>query len=718
MSKANTFDFEKQPMLFGHPVGLFILFFTEMWERFSYYGMRAILVLYIISSATGDNPGLGWESSEALALYGWYTMLVYVMSIPGGILADKFIGQKKAVLYGGLTLVAGHGILAVEALWAFYTGLALIILGVGGLKPNISTMVGGLYRQGDERRDQGFTIFYIGINVGAFLSSLIVGAVGETIGWHYGFGLAGIGMLLGQIIFMIGQKYLKGVGEPPTKQKATAGEPADSSFGDLFQELFKSPLQLGITITLIAGSSILAFTAFEGTDRYLYTALFLFLSIVAGLMMMIYKEVNPIEKDRFMVLILSFLIIIVFWGAFEQAGGLLNIYTLNKIDRVVNFFTIDLLFYGAGGILVLLGIIHYFQKKDTYYLFLPIGVLILAGYGFYRSDIYQNPYEIPASVFQSVNALFIIIFGTLVGSFWIWWKHKGYESSSLVKMAVGTIIMGAGFLFMAKASAEVEQYGDKAALYLLILAYLLHTLGELCASPVALSFITKVAPVKYVSIMMGVYFAATGLGNKVAGAIGESSQLETVKAELVASPAEYDLAADTLIAKADDFEFTADAYLEGGRVVIREGGIDVKELLQLAPQDENLLAEFLREEAAKSETPLTAIVRMTYDQEAKAKVDNKEAEVDIGLYSGEIELFELQNEQEYKTFVGIFIFTAAFGVLLLLFFKRLKKLTHGAEDTTDTHFEEQEGYEIADQTDDKDEPTQDDDGSMLNPPKP
>lgn len=689
MSKTTTFNFDDQPMLFGHPVGLFILFLTEMWERFSYYGMRAILVLYIISSATGDNPGLGWESSDALALYGWYTMLVYVMSIPGGILADKFIGQKKAVLYGGLTLVAGHGILAIEALWAFYTGLALIILGVGGLKPNISTMVGGLYKQGDERRDQGFTIFYIGINVGAFLSSLIVGAVGETIGWHYGFGLAGIGMLLGQVVFMMGQKYLKGVGEPPSQQPKAAGEAADSSFGDLFRELFKSPVQLLITFGLILGSSVLAFLTFEGTDRYLYAALFLFLSIVAGMMMMIYKEVNRIEKDRFIVLILSFLIIIVFWGAFEQAGGLLNIYTLNKIDRMVNFFTIDLLFYGAGAVLLVLGALHYFQKKETYYLFLPIGALIIAGYSYYRSDLYTSGlYEIPAAVFQSVNAMFIIIFGTLVGSFWIWWKHRGYESSSLLKMAVGTIIMGAGFLFMAKASSDVEQYGDKAALYLLILAYLLHTLGELCASPVALSFITKVAPVKYVSIMMGVYFAATGLGNKVAGAIGESSQLETVSTELIASPVEYNLAADTLIAKADDFEFTANAYLAGGEVAIQEGGVDVMELLRLTPKNRELLVAYLQEEGASAEEPLTAVVRMAYDEEAKAAIKDEGEKVDISKYSGEIELFELQNQQEYKTFVGIFVFTGAFGLLLLLFFKRLKKLTHGAEDTTDSQSEE------------------------------
>ena len=179
-----------QKELFGHPIGLFVLFFTEMWERFSYYGMRAILVLFIYTSI--EDGGMGWTKGEALELYGWYTMLVYVMSIPGGILADKLLGQKKAVMLGGLLLVAGHSILAIQAEWAFFTGLGLIVLGVGCLKPNISTMVGGLYAKGDDRRDKGFTIFYIGINIGAFLSALIVGYVGENIGWHYGFGLAGI----------------------------------------------------------------------------------------------------------------------------------------------------------------------------------------------------------------------------------------------------------------------------------------------------------------------------------------------------------------------------------------------------------------------------------------------------------------------------------------------------------------------------------------------
>ena len=272
----------EQREFLGHPVGLFILFFTEMWERFSYYGMRAILVLYLVQATTDSNPGLGWTNGEALALYGWYTMLVYVASIPGGWIADKFLGQKKSVLYGGILLVAGHSILAIEEYWAFYTGLGLIVAGVGMLKPNISTMVGGLYKQGDIRRDKGFTIFYIGINVGAFLSSLIVGYVGEVHGWHYGFGLAGIGMAMGLIQYLIGQKYLKNVGNYLGVSKNAAEK-----------EAMKKPL-------------------------------------------------TKIEKDRIIVLMISFLLVIIFWGAFEQAGGLMNIYAKEKTNRMLMGWEVQL----------------------------------------------------------------------------------------------------------------------------------------------------------------------------------------------------------------------------------------------------------------------------------------------------------------------------------------------------------------------------------------
>lgn len=394
----------------GHPKGLFILFFTEMWERFSYYGMRAILVLYMTAERAPDAlGGLGWSKADALSLYGTYTMMVYVMGVVGGYVADRFLGQRRAVLIGGLVLCAGHGVLAVSGLLSFYTGLVLIVIGVGLLKPNISTMVGGLYPQGDVRRDRGFTIFYIGINLGALLASLIVGSIGETIGWHYGFGLAGIGMLLGQIVYVAGQRTLGGVGDRVV-EKPAAGADAEPARG-----------------------------------------------------------MSPVERDRIKVLLISFSIVVVFWGAFEQAGGLMSLYTKEKIDRTI------------------------------------AGVVV------------------PASIFQGLNSFFIILFGSLVAAYWARRKTAGRESSSLFKMGIGTIIMGLGFVWMMFAALEADAKG-LAGLQWIVLAYLFHTIGELCLSPVALSFITKLAPARYASLMMGTYFALSGIGNKVAGMLGEGAQ--------------------------------------------------------------------------------------------------------------------------------------------------------------------------------------------------
>src|SRR5690625_3524091 len=207
-----------QKQLFGQPVGLYILFFTEMWERFSYYGMRAILVLYLVTETTKNNPGLGWSNGDALILYGWYTMLVYVACIPGGLIADNLLGQKRTVMWGAICLVIGHSILAVQAMWAFYMGLGFIVIGVGMLKANISTMVGGLYKKGDIRRDKGFTIFYIGINSGSLMATLIVGWLGTTKGWHVGFGVAGVGMFLGLVIYTWGRHFLVHVGNRLTSR--------------------------------------------------------------------------------------------------------------------------------------------------------------------------------------------------------------------------------------------------------------------------------------------------------------------------------------------------------------------------------------------------------------------------------------------------------------------------------------------------------------------
>ena len=604
---SNTFKLPHQKELFGHPVGLYILFFTELWERFSYYGMRALLTLYIATSATAIDPGLGWSNKDSIWLYGWYTMLVYVAAIPGGWLADKFLGQKKTVMLGGFLLCIGHLVLAIPGTTAFFSGLLLIILGVGGLKPNISTMVGGLYKQGDIRRDSGFTIFYIGINIGAFLSSIIVGLVAFKYGWHYGFGLAGVGMLLGQTVFIVGQKYLKHVGN----FLGNSGNLAD-------KEAMKKPL-------------------------------------------------DKIEKDRVIVLLISFLIVVVFWGAFEQAGGLMNLYTDAKVDRGIS-----------------------------------IGSWT----------------EIPAAVFQSLNAGYIIIFGTLIGGFWIWWKKQGKESSSIFKMAIGTIIMGFGYVFMMFASKEasLEAFG-KAAMFWVFLAYLFHTIGELCTSPVSLSFITKLAPVKYASIMMGVYFAATGFGNKLAGSIGEASQLESFSGNMVVSKQQIlpFMSKDSIqmknsnkeiIKKFDfpinqdkNFSLKSEVYIDNGQIVYKEieTGKNLNSLFALSTNEESNTKELLSiliERNITLSNPYHAKLVFEKDKDKAQITENKGDGKDYGV---SFVLEEQQSEVEYATFKWLVIFTVAFGLLLLLFLKRLKKLTHGAEDNeVEMHNKKTEGFELAD----------------------
>lgn len=588
----------------GHPIGLFVLFFTELWERFSYYGMRALLTLYIATSATAVDPGLGWSTKDAIWLYGWYTMLVYVASIPGGWIADKFLGQKKTVMLGGFLLCIGHGVLAIPSTIAFFTGLVFIILGVGGLKPNISTMVGGLYKEGDIRRDSGFTIFYIGINIGAFLSSIIVGLVAYKYGWHYGFGLAGIGMLIGQLVFIGGQKYLTHVGNFIGKSENPAEKAA-----------MKKPL-------------------------------------------------TKIEMDRVIVLLISFLIVIVFWGAFEQAGGLMNLYTDAKVDRSFNFAGLS---------------------------------------------------EIPAAVFQSLNAGYIILFGTVVGGFWVWWKKKGKESSSLFKMAIGTIIMGLGYVFMMFASNEASsvEFG-KAAMIWIFLAYLFHTIGELCTSPVSLSFITKLAPLKYASIMMGIYFAATGFGNKLAGSIGESAQLEAYEGTMTMSKEDtYKFTSKEeievkkkvdgkkVIEKVDaypidydkNFAIKTDLYLDNGEVVFKEykTGADLNNTFALEGSTESI-KNYLKENEVSSENPHHAKLVFEKDADKAQNIENLGDGKDYGV-SFVIE--EEQSKQEYKIFTFLTIFTVAFGLLVILFLKKLKKLTHGAEDKELSTNDETEGFEIA-----------------------
>lgn len=618
----------EQKQLLGQPVGLYFLFFTEMWERFSYYGMRAILVLYLVEETTSANPGLGWANGNALVLYGWYTMLVYVACIPGGLIADNWLGQKKTVMWGAISLVIGHSILAIEAMWAFYSGLAFIVIGVGLLKANISTMVGGLYAKKDIRRDKAFTIFYIGINLGALLAAISVGYVGERIGWHYGFGMAGIGMALGLIVYLIGQKYILDINtEAELTEEEKKEEKKEPSILDMYADLFKSPKQLLITGVLAAFSIYWIITTSIPNGL-----LFLFITAVVALMMMIYKDLSTrILKDRYLVLIIAFLMIIVFFGAFEQAGGLMSIYAKDKTAR---FISSD--FPLIGGL------------------------------------------QVPATWFQSLNSIFIIIFGVLIANFWARRKLKNKEASSLFKMAVGTIIMGLGFLFMAGAAAQYTPGVEKAAMYWLVLAFLLQTIGELCASPVSLSYVTKLAPVKYASLMMGLYFAATGFGNKMAGYIGSVSQSEPIKIELNAPQEEIIpfLSNDSTFVKNEDFVIHSEVYVKDGKfeTIDPKTGKSLLSLIRFEkPEQQQEAIANLTEDRVTKENPYHADLQFDKKESAKVSVHP------LG-YSGSFIIQEIQTESEFRTFIGITIFTALFGLLVILILKPLKRLTHGLED--------------------------------------
>jgi POT family proton-dependent oligopeptide transporter len=437
----------------GHPKGLFVCFATEMWERFSYYGMRALLILYLTKH---------WEFSDATSylIYGAYTSLVYIMPVFGGMLADQILGSKKAVTYGAILLVFGHlGMTVENSEQIFYLSLALIVSGVGFLKPNISTMVGALYEEGDPRRDSGFTIFYMGINIGAFTATLLCGYLGEQVGWAYGFGAAGIGMLFGLMIFLWGQKYLEGLAEPPSKKY-----------------LEKVPGMKGITYeywAYMSGILMVVATWFLVQNSQLVGQLlggFGVVFIGAWLLYALFR-CDPGERDRLIVVGILILFSLIFWALFEQAGSSLNILTDRGVDRVI---------FG---------------------------------------------WEVPASMFQSLNAGFIFTIAPLFAMLWIALAKRNMEPSTPIKFSIGIILVGLGFLALVYGMKSSE--GLQTGVLWIILIYLLHTLGELCLSPVGLSSVTKLSPQRIVGFMMGMWFFASAAGNYVAGLIAKATASES-----------------------------------------------------------------------------------------------------------------------------------------------------------------------------------------------
>ena len=430
----------------GHPKGLFVCFATEMWERFSYYGMRALLILYLTKH---------WEFTDATSylIYGAYTSLVYIMPVFGGMLADQILGSKKAVTYGAILLVFGHLGMTVESNeQIFYLSLALIVSGVGFSKPNISTMVGALYEEGDPRRDSGFTIFYMGINIGAFTATLLCGYLGEQVGWAYGFGAAGIGMLFGLIIFLWGQKYLEGLAEPPSNKYLQKMNGISYESWAYISGIF----MVLVTWFLVQNSQLV------GQLLGGFGAIF----IGAWLLYALFR-CAPDERDRLIVVGILILFSLIFWALFEQAGSSLNILTDRGVNRVI---------FG---------------------------------------------WEVPASMFQSLNAGFIFTIAPLFAMLWIALAKRNMEPSTPIKFSIGIIFVGLGFLALVYGMRSSE--GLQTGVFWIILIYLLHTLGELCLSPVGLSSVTKLSPQRIVGFMMGMWFFASAAGNYVAGLIARAT---------------------------------------------------------------------------------------------------------------------------------------------------------------------------------------------------
>ena len=430
----------------GHPKGLFVCFATEMWERFSYYGMRALLILYLTKH---------WEFTDATSylIYGAYTSLVYIMPVFGGMLADQILGSKKAVTYGAILLVFGHLGMTVESNeQIFYLSLALIVSGVGFLKPNISTMVGALYEEGDPRRDSGFTIFYMGINIGAFTATLLCGYLGEEIGWAYGFGAAGIGMLLGLFIFLWGQKYLEGLAEPPSNKYMTKVN------GISFENwaYISGVVMVLVTWFLVQNSQLVG--QLLGGFGVIFIGAWLLYALL---------KCAPEERDRLIVVGILILFSLIFWALFEQAGSSLNILTDRGVDRVI---------FG---------------------------------------------WEVPASMFQSLNAGFIFTIAPLFALLWIALAKRNMEPSTPIKFSIGIVLVGLGFLALVYGMNSSE--GLQTGVIWIVLIYLLHTLGELCLSPVGLSSVTKLSPQRIVGFMMGMWFFASAAGNYVASLIAKGT---------------------------------------------------------------------------------------------------------------------------------------------------------------------------------------------------
>ncbi len=438
----------------GHPRGLSTLFFTEMWERFSYYGMRGLLLLFLVASV--ETGGFGLTDRTAAAIYGLYVSSVYLLALPGGWIADRILGQRRAVFVGGCIIAAGHFSMAVPTVPSFYLGLCLIACGTGLLKPNVSAIVGDLYPEGGARRDAGFSVFYSGINTGAFIGPLVCGLLGERINWHIGFGAAGVGMVLGLIQYQRGAKYLGDAGL--RRSQGEAPNARRQAVRNLFVGLAVVGAAAGI-VALLQAAGVLHLTLPAVARRagvgILAIALLYFASVL------FFGKLAVAEKKRVFVIFIFFVASALFWAGYEQAGSSFNLFASRLTDRMI------------GG------------------------------------------FEMPASWFQSVPPICVILLAPVFG--WIWLKLGRREPSMPAKLGYGLVFLAVGFVVMVLAANGTRGGTTRVGPGWLVATYFIHTVGELCLSPVGLSSVTKLAPRRLVGQMMGTFFMGNALGNLIAG---------------------------------------------------------------------------------------------------------------------------------------------------------------------------------------------------------
>jgi len=535
----------------GHPAGLFILFFTEMWERFSFYGMRILLVLFLTAPIFSDNPGWEWPREHALALIGTYASLLYLTPIIGGWIADKITGYRMAVVLGCIIMTLGHASMALETTASFYLGLALLVIGTGFFKPNITSIISEMYKGKESKKDGAYTIFYMGVNAGAFFGMMLCGYLAENFGWSWGFGLAGIFMFLGMLQFLLAKNIFGNIGAKPSKvheveipqnineERPELREEDDvnvklnpftmfdkvlvvlSSIGGLLY-LFNDPLEK------IGGTSLVPFEigSLSGSNVVVLTALVLFLV----LLVIRIARYLPIVRDRIIAVSIFGLFTVFFFAFFEQSLGSMTIFARDYTDRdlvgnsAMIFKIVDAILTTVP--LIIITYVIYLLFKKTFSKIGPSNiVLAIAFIGVWALVIFrladkfsQEGNEVDATWFGILNSFFII---TLAPLFSKWWESK-YNPSAAVKYGIGLIMLGLGFAVLAYGASEIPSGAmtAKVSMIFLIFAYLLHTMGELCLSPLGLSYLSKLVPARMIGFMFGVWYLAIAVGQKAANTMG------------------------------------------------------------------------------------------------------------------------------------------------------------------------------------------------------